>query len=78
MIGWLDGLLGKYQVYMVGGLVLFFVGFVWEGICGEFGWVGFLVVCILYKINSNPRKFIFLWEEVAPLPFLTYFFLGGS
>ena len=26
------------------------------GVRGEFGWVRFLVVCFLYKINPNPRK----------------------
>ena len=26
--------------------------------CGEFGWVGFLVVRFLHKINPNPRKII--------------------
>ena len=26
------------------------------GVCGEFGWFGFLVACFLYKTNPNPRK----------------------
>ena len=27
-----------------------------EGVCGQFDWVRFLVVCFLYKTNPNPRK----------------------
>ena len=27
-----------------------------KGVCGEFGCVGFLTVCFLYKIKPNPRK----------------------
>ena len=29
---------------------------------GEFGWVGFLAVCFLFTINSNPRKIVFRGE----------------
>ena len=41
----------------------------------NFGWVGFLAVCFLYKINPNPRKKC-LWEKVAQLPFLIFLELG--
>ena len=29
-----------------------------DRVCGEFGWVEFLVACFLYKIISNPRNII--------------------
>ena len=45
-------------------------------VCGEFGWFRFLVVCFLYKTNPNPRKKKLLWEKVAQIPLLTFFFLG--
>ena len=28
----------------------------YQGVCGELGWVGFLVVCFLYKINPKTTK----------------------
>ena len=30
-----------------------------QRVCGEFGWVRFLVVCFLCKTNPNPRKCIY-------------------
>ena len=42
---------------------------------GEFGWVGFLVVCFLYNISPNPRKIICWGKKVAQMPLLTQFLL---
>ena len=56
----------QYQLYSIN----------YKGVCGEFGWVGFLVVCFLYKINSNLSGKYLLWEKVAQIPPLTSFFLG--
>ena len=39
----------------------------------KFGWVGFLVVCFLYKINRNPREIIFWGKKGHKCHFLTYF-----
>ena len=41
------------------------------GVCREFGWVGFLVVCFLYKTNPTPRKNILMCEKVAQMQLLT-------
>ena len=41
-----------------------------QGVRGEFGWVGFLVVCFLYKTNPKPRKIICCGNKVAELPLL--------
>ena len=43
--------------------------------CGEFGWVGFLAVCSLSKINPNPRQNTYCgkrWPRChfEPMPFL--------
>ena len=47
------------------------------GVCGEFGWVGFLVVCFLYKINPNPPKMICCGEKSGPnATFFNLIFLG--
>ena len=32
-------------------------------LAGNFGWVRFLVVCFLYKINPNPRKCIYCGKK---------------
>ena len=50
---------------------------IYQGVGGEFGWVGlgFLVACLLRKINPNPRKKYWLWEKVAQHA-LTFFCLG--
>ena len=45
------------------------------GVCGELGWVRFLV-CFLYKTNPDPRKTICCGKIVAQMPLLTSFFLG--
>ena len=42
----------------------------------NFGWVGFLVVCFLYKVNPNPRKISCCGKTWPKCHFLTYFFLG--
>ena len=50
-----------------------------RGFCGELGWVGFLVVCFLHKINPNQRKTTkkyLLWEKGPKIPILTENFLG--
>ena len=47
-----------------------------RGVCGEFGWVRFLVVGFLRKTNPNPRKNYLLWEKVAQAPLLNLIFLG--
>ena len=39
------------------------------GVCGELGWVGFLVVCFLYK--TNPKNYLLLRGKVAKMPLLT-------
>ena len=36
----------------------------------NFGWVGFLVVCFLYKINPNPRKIVCCGKKVTQVPLL--------
>ena len=43
-----------------------------KNVCGELGWVGFLVVCFLYKTNLSPRKISCCGEKkkVARMPFL--------
>ena len=46
------------------------------GVCVDFGWVRFLVVCFLYKINLNPRKSYLLWKKVAQNATFNLFFLG--
>ena len=47
------------------------------GVCGEFGWVGFLVVCFLYKINPHPHEKLFaVGEKVAQMQLFNLFFLG--
>ena len=52
-----------------GGRVLVFLS---GCFCGEFDWVGFLVVCFLYKINPTPRKNICCGKEVVQMTlFLT-------
>ena len=48
----------------------------YQGVCGEFGWGRFLVVCFLYKTNPNPRKNILLWEKVAQIATFNLVFLG--
>ena len=55
----------------------------YHGVCGEFGLVGFLVVCFQHKINPNPisiqYKIICCGEKVAPkMPLFNLFiiFLG--
>ena len=45
------------------------------GVCGEFGWVRFLVVCFLYKTNPNPRKIIAVGKS-GPFANFNLFFLG--
>ena len=45
------------------------------GVCGEFGWARFRVVCFLYKTNPNPRK-IFAVGKSSPNTTLNVFFLG--
>ena len=35
----------------------------YQGVCGEFGWVRFPVICFLYKTNPNPRKSYLLWGK---------------
>ena len=47
-----------------------------EGVCGELGWVGFLVVCVLNKINPNSRKIILLREKSVPNATFNLTFLG--
>ena len=47
-----------------------------QGVSGEFGWVGFLVVCFLYKINLNPRKIICCGKKWPIATFSFYFSLG--
>ena len=42
----------------------------------DFGWVGFLVVCLLYKTNPNPRKKIFAVGKSGPRASLNLIFLG--
>ena len=42
----------------------------------KFGWVGFLVVCFLYKINPNSRKNIFCGKKWPKATF-DLFFGGG-
>ena len=46
------------------------------GVCGEFGWVRFLVVYFLYKTNPNPPKIICCRKKWPKRHFLTNFFLG--
>ena len=47
------------------------------GVCGEFGWVGFLVrVCCLYKTNPNPRKSICCGKKWPKCYFLIFLGLG--
>ena len=43
------------------------------GVCGEFGRVGCLVVCFLYKLNPNPRKIICCGTNWPKMPISTYF-----
>ena len=43
------------------------------GICGEFVWVMFLVVCFLHKTNPNPRKKIWCGKKWPKMQLLTYF-----
>ena len=45
-------------------------------ICGEFGGVGFLEVCFLYKTNPDPRTLICRGKKWPKMPLLTCFFLG--
>ena len=45
-----------------------------QGVCGEFGWVRFLVVCFLYKTNPNPNTCC--REKSGPNSTLNLFFLG--
>ena len=42
----------------------------------EFGWVGFLVVCFLYKTNPNPRKKVFTAGKSGPNATLNPILLG--
>ena len=42
--------------------------------CGELGWVGFVVVCLLYKIKPNPRKNICCGKKWPKFHLLTYIF----
>ena len=49
------------------------VGLCYEGVAGEFGWVRFLVLCLLHETNPNPRKIICCGKKVVQLPLLTYF-----
>ena len=46
------------------------------GVCGEFGRIGFLVVCFLSTTDPNPRKIIYCRKKWPKRHFLTYFFLG--
>ena len=43
------------------------------GVCEELGWVGFLVVCFLHKINPNPRKNIICGRKWPKCHFLPNF-----
>ena len=45
------------------------------GVCGEFGWARFRVVCFLYKTNPNPRK-IFAVGKSGQNATLNLIFLG--
>ena len=45
------------------------------GVRGEFGWVGFLVVCLLHKTNVNHEK-IFAMGKSGPHATFNLFFLG--
>ena len=47
-----------------------------QGVCGEFGWAGFLVVCFRYKINPNPRKNICCDQKWPKNATFDLFFLG--
>ena len=45
--------------------------------CGEFGCVGFLVVCLQYKINPNPTKKYFAVGRSGQNATFNLIFLGG-
>ena len=48
----------------------------YQGVCGEFGWVGFLVVCFPYETNLNIRKIIYSGKKVAQNATFNLIFLG--
>ena len=48
-----------------------------KSVCGKISCVRFVVVCLLYKANPNPRKKYLLWEKKwSKYHFLKLFFLG--
>ena len=52
-----------------------------QAICGEIGWVGFdcvgfLVVCLLHKINPNPRKLFAVGKSGPNATFLIFLGVG--
>ena len=54
-------------------------GNMYEGVCEDFGRVGFLVVCFLHNINPNPPKKYLLWgKKVGPNATFTPIFLDQS
>ena len=46
------------------------------GVRGEFGWVGFLVVCFQYKTNPNPQRKKIAVGKNGPNATFDLFFLG--
>ena len=43
---------------------------------GEIGWVGFLVLCFLYKVKYQPTNNYLLWAKSGPNTTFNLIFLG--